>query len=44
MAKAADDLEWPYLHWLRVNVDGTVYSTKTISLKATTTNPVIINK
>ena len=33
---------WTYV--LRVNVGGTVYSTKTISLKATTTNPVIINK
>jgi hypothetical protein len=33
---------WTYV--LRVNVGGTVYSTKTISLTATTTNPVIINK
>jgi len=33
---------WTYV--LRVNVGGTVYSIKTISLKATTTNPVIINK
>lgn len=33
---------WTYV--LRVNVGGTVYSTKTISLKATTTNPVIVNK
>ena len=34
--------DWTYI--LRVNVGGTVYSTKTTSLKATTTNPVIINK
>lgn len=33
---------WTYI--LRINVDGTVYSTKTTSLTATTTNPVIINK
>lgn len=33
---------WTYI--LRINVGGTVYSTKTTSLKATTTNPVIINK
>jgi len=33
---------WTYM--LRVNDGGTVYSTKTISLKATTTNPVIVNK
>jgi hypothetical protein len=29
---------------LRINVGGSVYSTKTLSLKATTTNPVIVNK
>ena len=33
---------WTYI--LRINVGGTVYSTKTTSLRATTTNPVIINK
>jgi hypothetical protein len=33
---------WTYI--LRINVGGTIYSTKTTSLKATTTNPVIINK
>ena len=33
---------WTYI--LRVNVGGTVYSTKTLSLTATSTNPVIINK
>ena len=39
---AATQGNWTYI--LRVNVGGTVYSTKTTSLKATTTNPVIINK
>jgi hypothetical protein len=33
---------WTYM--LRVKVGGSVYSTKTLSLKATTTNPVIVNK
>lgn len=33
---------WTYR--LRVNVGGTVYSTKTLSLAATTTDPTIINK
>ena len=33
---------WTYM--LHVNVGGTVYSTKTLSLAATTTNPIIINK
>ena len=33
---------WTYR--LRVNVGGTVYSTKTLSLAATTTDPVIKNK
>ncbi len=33
---------WTYM--LRVNVGGTVYSSKTLSLAATTTNPIIINK
>ena len=33
---------WTYR--LRVNVGGTVYSTKTLSLAATTTDPVINNK
>ena len=33
---------WTYV--LRVNVDGTVYSTKTLSIGATDTNPWIKNK
>jgi hypothetical protein len=33
---------WTYR--LRINVGGTVYSTSTVSLAATTTNPIIINK
>ena len=33
---------WTYM--LRVNVGGTVYSTKTLSIRATTTDPTIKNK
>ena len=33
---------WTYR--LRINVGGTVYSTNTVSLALTTTNPIIINK
>lgn len=33
-----------FTYMLRVNVGGTVYSTKTLSLAATSTNPVIVNR